>query len=408
MARSKNRPKGQDSSAKTPDRGAAPKASSEPRGVQATPEKKASSAPAEAKKKPDPAEKEPVVPQSSKPREKAKPVDAEQPVVEKKELKPAKEAQAERSDARKAQKAKEEEAREEEEELDDEEFEDEELEDEDEEEESASAAKKRAPGAKVAAHPRGDIEAAQADTILVKVRRQDDPDSDPYWEEFEVPNEEGMNVILCLMAIQRNPVNINGEKTTPVAWDQACLEEVCGSCTMVVNGRVRQSCSALIRDLELPLVLEPMEKFPVVRDLCVDRSRMFGALKRVKAWVPLDGTHDLGPGPKIAAKQQEENYVFSTCMTCGCCLDACPQVNDHSDFIGAAAIGQAYLFNNNPTGKMIAEERLEALMDDGGVHACGNAQNCVQVCPKSIPLTTAIADMCRQISVHMVKTFFKK
>jgi succinate dehydrogenase / fumarate reductase iron-sulfur subunit len=244
----------------------------------------------------------------------------------------------------------------------------------------------------------------------VKVKRQDAPGEDSYWEEFEVEDEGNMNVISCLMAIQRNPTNINGEVTTPVVWDQACLEEVCGSCTMVINGRVRQSCSALCNDETVgrEITLEPMRKFPVVRDLIVDRQRMFESLKKVKAWVPIDGTYDMGPGPKISPEAQGENYVMSTCMTCGCCLDACPQVNEHSDFIGAAAISQARLFNAHPTGQMIATERLEALMDDGGVHECGNAQNCVQVCPKEIPLTTSIAEMARQISVHMFKTLLKR
>ena len=83
-----------------------------------------------------------------------------------------------------------------------------------------------------------------------------------------------------------------------MTWDAACLEEVCGSCTMNINGKVRMACSALIDKLEQPITLEPMRKFPLVRDLAVDRTRMFEALKRVKAWIQLDGTHNLGPGPR--------------------------------------------------------------------------------------------------------------
>lgn len=54
-----------------------------------------------------------------------------------------------------------------------------------------------------------------------------------------------------------------------------CLEEVCGACSMVINGRARQSCSAIVDQLEQPIRLEPMNTFPVIRDLQVDRSRMF-------------------------------------------------------------------------------------------------------------------------------------
>jgi succinate dehydrogenase / fumarate reductase iron-sulfur subunit len=101
-------------------------------------------------------------------------------------------------------------------------------------------------------------------------------------------------------------------------------------------------------------------------------------------------------------------YQFSRCMTCGCCLEACPQVSETSPFIGAAAIGQAYLFNMQPSGKRLAKERLEALMGPGGVADCGNAQNCVRVCPKEIPLTTAIADMGRQLTWYSITSFFRR
>ena len=129
---------------------------------------------------------------------------------------------------------------------------------------------------------------------------------------------------------------------------------------------------------------------------------MFGDLKRVKAWIGLDGTHELGPGPRQAPENQEEAYPLSRCMTCGCCMEACPQVNDHSKFVGPHAISLVKLYNLNPSGKMHAGERLEALMGEGGVQDCGKAQNCVEVCPKQIPLVDSIADVSRQTTKHML------
>lgn len=133
-------------------------------------------------------------------------------------------------------------------------------------------------------------------TIRFIITRQDTADSTSYDEEFEIPYRPNLNVISALMEIRRNPVNVKGEKTTPVTWDMNCLEEVCGACSMVINGKPRQSCTALIDQLEQPIRLKPMKTFPVVRDLQVDRSRMFDSLKKVKAWIPIDGTYDLGPG----------------------------------------------------------------------------------------------------------------
>ncbi|MHC5022669.1 MAG: succinate dehydrogenase iron-sulfur subunit [Planctomycetota bacterium] len=254
-------------------------------------------------------------------------------------------------------------------------------------------------------------------TVRFKIRRQDGPDKPARWEAFDVPVETGANVISCLQWIAANPRTIEGEDSSPVVYDAACLEEICGSCTMLVNGLVRQACSCLIddvapRDGDL-ITIEPMSKFPVVRDLCVDRQRMFEALKRVRAWVPIDGTYDLGQGPQETMREQDIRYALSTCMSCGCCLEACPQYTsrpapadwDHA-FLGAHAISQARLFNEHGTGRVLSEERMEALMGPGGVSDCGNAQNCVQVCPKEIPLTESIAAIGRAVTVESFRRFF--
>ncbi|MDB4994984.1 MAG: Succinate dehydrogenase iron-sulfur protein [Myxococcaceae bacterium] len=244
-------------------------------------------------------------------------------------------------------------------------------------------------------------------TVKLKIKRQDSPTlpATARWEEFEVPWKPQMNVISALMEIRKNPVTSDGKRVTPVVWEAVCLEEVCGSCTMIVNGRVRQSCTALVDQIAPngePIRLEPMTKFPLVRDLIVDRARMFDDLKKVKAWIQLDGTHELGPGPRQSQENQEEAYPLSRCMTCGCCLEACPQVNDSSSFLGPAALNQVRLFNLHPSGKMHAAERIATVMGEDGVAGCGKAQNCVEVCPKEIPLVDSIAVVARQATKHML------
>ena len=246
-----------------------------------------------------------------------------------------------------------------------------------------------------------------SETITFKIKRQDSDITKSYWETFIVPYVSNSNVISCLMQIQSNPVNDKGNEVTPVVWESNCLEEVCGTCTMIINGKVRQSCSALIDKLQKPITLEPMSKFPVVRDLVVDRSRIFGALKKVQAWVKADGYHDLGPGDKLSQTHQEVAYKLSECMSCGCCLEACPQFTQSNNFLGAAAISQARLFNMHPTAKNNADERLDSLMQEGGIANCGNAQNCVKSCPKSIPLTESIAEIGRQVSGKIWRDLFK-
>lgn len=282
-------------------------------------------------------------------------------------------------------------------------------------------------------HAHGHAEpAAKPETFEVRVLRQDGPGEPSYWERHTVKYEPDMNVISVLQRIAAKATSSEGKHVAPVAWDCNCLEEVCGACTMVINGKVRQSCSALVDrllgDNPAEIELQPMTKFPVVRDLVVDRSRLFRGLQKVKAWIPADGYYDLGPGPKVPAATQEQTYPLSECMSCGCCLEACPQylkvelVRDEGEtdaqfverknkaydgeFVGAHAISQAMLFNMHPTGAMNASDRLEALTQEGGIQVCGNAQNCVAVCPKRIPLTTSIARAGRATTFHVLKKWF--
>ena len=276
--------------------------------------------------------------------------------------------------------------------------------------------------------------AKKPSSFEVRVLRQDGPGKPNYWERHRITYEPNLNVISVLQKIATQATTSEGKQTSPVAWDCNCLEEVCGACTMLVNGQTRQACSALVDKLlaEHPdgIELQPMSKFPVMRDLVVDRSRMYRALERVKAWIPVDGYGDRGAGPRESQDSQHIRYPLSECMTCGCCVEACPQyskieLTKHSGetdeqfeerqqaahdegFVGAAAISQAVLFNEHGTGHMNAGERLDALMGPGGIQACGNAQNCVSVCPKEIPLTTSIARAGRQTTLHMIKRWFDR
>jgi len=246
-------------------------------------------------------------------------------------------------------------------------------------------------------------------TIKVDINRQSGPDGKAVTEKFEIPYRPNMNITSVLGEIACNPVTADGTPTAPITYDANCLEEICGSCAMLINGKARMACSALVDKLtdgDSTITLAPLSKFPVVRDLSVDRSVLFQNLKAVKAWVPIDGTYDLGAGPKQFPQLQEELYPLSNCISCTICMEVCPQFNDSTNFVGAATIAQVKLFNNNPTGAVLKEERLRALAGDGGVQECGFAQNCVEACPKQLPLTEAISDVSRDVLLQQVKDFF--
>lgn len=276
------------------------------------------------------------------------------------------------------------------------------------------------------------LHAATQRQFDVRVLRQDRPDLPSYWQVFCLTREPGMNVTSVLQRLSAHPRTVSGQQVAPVAYDANCLEEVCGACTMLINGRVRQACSALVdrllADQPGQIELRPMSKFPVIRDLVVDRGRLFRALEKLQSWIPVDGYYDAGPGPRQSQEHQQQAYPLSECMSCGCCLEACPQYTkmqlkqdtgesneqfsarqavafDHA-FIGAHAMSQVVLVNSHPTGRMTAGQRIDALISPGGIQNCGKAANCQAVCPKGIPLMTSWARAGRAATVHMIKKLF--
>src|SRR3954449_13336604 len=105
--------------------------------------------------------------------------------------------------------------------------------------------------------------------VIIKIKRQASPKTEPYWEEFALPWKPGMNVISSMMDIAANPITRDGKPSRPITYDSNCLEEVCGSCAMRTNGGARMPGRYLTPKWRQPIALEPLSKFPVIRDLAV-------------------------------------------------------------------------------------------------------------------------------------------
>lgn len=241
------------------------------------------------------------------------------------------------------------------------------------------------------------------ETITLKIRRQERPEAPYYWEDFKVSYIPGTTVINLLVQIQKKPVNARGEATQSVVYENGCCQGECGACTMLINGRPRTACSALVDHLSAPLVLEPLSKFPVIRDLVVDRSRFFTDLINASSWISAD-FNDPDTAPLVLSESIQKKYrELSACTFCGSCLEACPQYNDRSSFVGAAVIAQIRLIHLLPLGRTEASRRLSVMMEEGGVEDCGHVGNCVKACPEGIDLRSAIAGVEREVTVEAVR-----
>ncbi len=234
----------------------------------------------------------------------------------------------------------------------------------------------------------------------LKIRRQDSSKATAHWENFQVELPKESTVLDALTHIRKKPVNQRGESVTPVAWESSCGFESCGSCLMVINGQVRTACAASLGDLGQTIVLQPLKKFPVVRDLVVDRSRVFEGHSLMEDAVGLDfSDKDFAGIPQRAGKISDNaQKILTDCINCGACLDACPRYGD--SFMGAAPVLHALVFDSlSPT-----QSRSRELM--AGVADCDNARNCEQACPKDIPLIPLWSQAKRTTLKHFLKSLF--
>ena len=235
-------------------------------------------------------------------------------------------------------------------------------------------------------------------TAYIKMKRQASPIDYPYWEKFQLEYGDD-DTILSLLIRLENPA----DNSVPVHHECNCKEEMCGTCTIRINGIPRLSCSTLVADLPAsslrnPIILEPLNKFAVIRDLTVDRSRISQSLSKVKNWVVTD--EFFGSKAEYAQEMQHEMYSYAKCINCGSCYDACPRTSkSQSRYIGPSAIAHVVTMNDHPLGKESSKERLESIMENDGVSKCGKAMVCEKVCPKKVPLVRSITRANRE-AVH--------
>lgn len=236
----------------------------------------------------------------------------------------------------------------------------------------------------------------------LEIRRQDSLEKPETMRTVErvVDLDPNTSVLAALKFVEQDAEGDDG----PVAHEGECFEGVCGACTMLVQGRVRLACTtslASVADKRGVVRLAPLHKFPLIRDLVVDRTRVADGRRRLHLFEP---TPPAAPS-EIPSQSVEEAALVAQldrCIQCGACLEACPQYGDHSEFVGAHALHQLSVENHKVGGKHGLVTRLEAAMAPGGIHSCGKAQNCVEVCPVDLPLADSLQSVARQTSRHMI------
>jgi fumarate reductase iron-sulfur subunit len=225
---------------------------------------------------------------------------------------------------------------------------------------------------------------AAAESITLRVTRyQPDSDTEPHYQDYEVPLSKDWTVLDGL-----NHVKNNLDPSLTYRW--SCRMGVCGSCGMNVDGSPRLTCGTFLSDFAPgPVTVEPLANFPVVRDLVVDITDFLEKLPKVKPWIIRD---DVGviSGEFLQTPDELEAYSqFSSCINCMLCYAACPVYGLDPDFTGPAAIALAERYNLDSRDRG-ARERLDVLIEREGLWGCTFVGECTRVCPQHVDPASAI------------------
>ena len=211
--------------------------------------------------------------------------------------------------------------------------------------------------------------------LIIKIERRNNPNSDPYIQSIRYESQN-LNATLAtaLAEINNNEYkDINGEPVEFIMWENSCLQRKCGACAMVIEGIPKLACRCFLKEYRKEILVTPMKKFPLIKDLVVDRDVLFENLKRLDVWLEKSEIRD---------GNREIIYEASKCLQCGCCLEVCPNFHLDEDFFGAAgavaATGVISQENNNISNQIL--EKYSKHVYEG----CGKSLACKNICPAGI------------------------
>jgi len=197
--------------------------------------------------------------------------------------------------------------------------------------------------------------------------------------DYTIPYEKWTTVLDAILDAKKHLDHSIGVR-------YSCRQASCGSCGMKINGRPKLACFTKISELNSDVItIEPMDNFPITRDLVVGFERMFSTHKKLKPYI-INPESEISPGTKefLQSPEDVEKYIqFANCIKCGLCNSACPTMATDSSFIGPQALAQAYRYvaDTRDKGK---DERLKIIDDSHGIFRCHFAGSCSQVCPKGV------------------------
>ena len=221
------------------------------------------------------------------------------------------------------------------------------------------------------------------------------PEDKPTVETYELEESDGMTLFIALNDIREKYDN-------SLKFDFVCRAGICGSCSMLVNGKPTLACRTLTSKLDVEISLAPLPMFKLIGDLSVYTGEwMRGLNERLETWIHTEEKNQKIDSDRLEERMDpdlaDEIYEVDRCVECGCCVAGCGTILMRENFVGAVGLNKIARYRLDPRDKRSDDDYYDLIGDEDGVFGCMSLMGCEDVCPKDLPLQSKIAYMRRKM-----------
>ena len=224
------------------------------------------------------------------------------------------------------------------------------------------------------------------------------PDEKPAFQSYRIKVIPGLTVLAML-------IRIRDEIDGTLSFRSSCRSAVCGSCAMVINGKIDLACRTQVAPFESnTIILEPLPNMDIIKDLVVDLAPFWNMYEKVKPYLIRKN-----PDPEKEIQQSEDDRSridqFVNCILCASCYGACPVISRDQEYIGPAALAKLERFILDSRDEREAGF-LETVNNEQGLWGCDTMLRCIDACPKDVRPTDSIVGLRKTLIKEKAKKIF--
>jgi succinate dehydrogenase / fumarate reductase, iron-sulfur subunit len=235
-----------------------------------------------------------------------------------------------------------------------------------------------------------------------KILRYDavQPEIRPEFKSYRIKVIPGLTVLAML-------IRIRDEIDGTLSFRSSCRSAVCGSCAMVINGKIDLACRTQVASFESnTIILEPLPNMDIIKDLVVDLRPFWDMYEKIQPHLIRKS-----PDPTRETTQNEEERSridqFVNCILCASCFGACPVTSRDPEYLGPAALVKLERFILDSRDER-GVHFLESVNNEKGLWGCDTMLRCIDACPKDVRPTDAIVGLRKALVRKKAKRLFSR